>query len=75
MGLLPAIADGDIATFGSAGTRVFSGQVGDARACYTALLDEFVAAVHGYGPAPTADAARGLRLQEIVDEVRARAAG
>ncbi len=56
-------------------THVFRGRVVDATACYTALLDEFVAAIRGTGPPPAADAARGLRLQEIVDEVRARAAG
>lgn len=63
----------EIGVFGSAGTHVFSGRVEDATACYATLLDEFVAAVRGTGPAPAADAARGLRLQEIVDEVRARA--
>lgn len=63
----------EIAAFGSTGSHVFGGRVGDATACYAALLDEFVAAIRRTGPAPAADATRGLRLQEIVDEVRALA--
>ncbi|MGI5126404.1 Gfo/Idh/MocA family protein [Pseudonocardia sp. CA-107938] len=63
----------EIAAYGGAGTHVFRGRVADAQECYKALLDEFLAAVHGTGPMPVADAARGLRLQEIVDGVRALA--
>jgi len=60
----------EIAAFGGVGAQVFRGRVADATACYAALLDEFVAAVRGSGSPPVADAARGLRLQEIIDEVR-----
>lgn len=63
----------EIAAFGSGGTHVFRGRVADAKDCYATLLDEFLAAVHGTGPKPVADAARGLRLQEIVDGIRALA--
>jgi predicted dehydrogenase len=63
----------EVAAFGAAGTHVFRGRVADAKDCYTALLDEFLAAIHGSGPMPVADAARGLRLQEIVDGIRALA--
>ena len=61
----------EVAAFGAGGTHVFRGRVADAKECYASLLDEFLAAVHGTGPMPVADAARGLRLQEIVDGIRA----
>lgn len=63
----------ELAVFGGAGRHRFSGRVADPAACYARLLDELVAAVRGEGPPPRLDAARGLRLQEIVDEVRVAA--
>lgn len=60
----------ELAVFGAAGRHRLHGRHSDAPTCYARLLDEFVAAVHGHGPPPVLDAARGLRLQEIVDEVR-----
>ncbi|WP_232661423.1 Gfo/Idh/MocA family protein [Pseudonocardia sp. TRM90224] len=59
----------EIAVFGPAGVQRLSQKVGDAVGCYSNLLDELVAAVAGTGPAPQLDAARGLRLQEIIDEI------
>lgn len=61
----------EFAVFGAAGRHVLPGRAWDARACYAALLDELVAAVQGAGPPPALDAAHGLRLQEILGEVRA----
>ncbi|GAA3248889.1 Gfo/Idh/MocA family oxidoreductase [Pseudonocardia petroleophila] len=63
----------ELTVFGGVGRHRFSGGAADARTCYGRLLDGFVDAVHG-GPPVVLDAARGLRLQEVVDEV-ARAAG
>lgn len=63
----------ELAVFGGIGRHRFSGGASDAPTCYARLLDGFVDAVHG-GPPVTLDAARGLRLQEVVDEVQ-RAAG
>lgn len=57
----------ELAVFGGVGRHQISGRVADASACYARLLDELVAAVRGDGPPPALDAARGLRLQEIVD--------
>lgn len=64
----------ELAVFGGVGRHQLTGRHSDAATCYARLLDEFVAAVRGDGPPPVLDAARGLRLQEIVDEVR-RTAG
>ncbi len=63
----------ELAVFGGAGRHRFTGRVADAPACYARLLDELVAAVRGDGPPPRLDAARGLRLQEIVEDVRVAA--
>ena len=61
----------EFTVFGGAGRHRLAGRAWDAGASYAALLDELVAAVRGAGPPPALDAARGLRLQEILDEVRA----
>jgi predicted dehydrogenase len=58
----------EFAVFGRDGQHRV-GRAADAVACFGHLLDELVAAVHGSGPAPELDAARGLRLQELVAEV------
>lgn len=66
----------ELAVFGRAvadGRHRFSGRVADAPACYGRLLDELVAAVRGDGPPPALDAARGLRLQELVEQARTAA--
>lgn len=63
--------ESEFTVFGSAGTHRLPGRVWDARASYTELLGELAAAVRGTGPAPALDAAHGLRLQEILDAVRA----
>lgn len=63
----------EVALFGRdapGGRHRFSGRVADATACYARLLDDLVAAVRGAGPPPAFDVARGLRLQELVDEAR-----
>jgi hypothetical protein len=59
----------ELAVFGGVGRHQVGGRVADARSCYGRLLDELVTAVRGEGPPPPLDAARGLRLQEIVDAV------
>jgi predicted dehydrogenase len=59
----------EFTVFGGAGRHRLPGRAWDAGASYAALLDELVAAARG-GPAPRLDAAHGLRLQEILDEVR-----
>lgn len=58
----------ELTVFGGVGRHRLARGAADAPACYARLLDEFVGAVHG-GPPVALDAARGLRLQEIVDEV------
>lgn len=63
----------ELTAFGGVGRHRLAGRAADAPTCYARLLDRFVDAVHG-GPPVELDVARGLRLQEIVDEVR-RAAG
>ena len=63
----------ELTAFGGVGRHRLSGRAADAPACYARLLDGFVDAVRG-GPPVALDVARGLRLQEIVDEV-GRAAG
>ena len=45
------------------------GRAADPIACFTHLLDELVAAIDGTGPPPPLDAARGLRLQELIEQV------
>jgi predicted dehydrogenase len=59
----------EFATFGGVGTHRFAGRA-DGRTGYAHLLDELVAAVEGTGPRPATDVARGLRLQELVTEIR-----
>lgn len=63
----------ELTAFGGVGRHRLGFGGADAPTCYARLLDTFVDAVHGGPPVPL-DAARGLRLQEIVDEVR-RTAG
>lgn len=60
----------EFAVFGGAGTRRLAGHRPDALACFARLLDEFVAGCSGAGQAPALDAARGLRLQQIIQQVR-----
>jgi hypothetical protein len=55
---------------GGAGRHRIAGRGADAGSCYATLLDELVAAVAGSGPPPSLDVARGLRLQELVEDVR-----
>jgi hypothetical protein len=57
--------------FGGAGRHRLAGRGADAATCYAALIDELVAALDGSGPPPALDVARGLRVQELVEAVRA----
>lgn len=61
----------EFTVFGGAGRHRIAGRGADATTCYAALLDELVAAVDGSGPPPALDVTRGLRLQELVEAVRA----
>jgi predicted dehydrogenase len=61
----------DFTVLGGAGRHRLAGRGADAPICYAALLDELVAAVDGSGPPPALDVTRGLRLQELVEAVRA----
>jgi predicted dehydrogenase len=61
----------EFTVFGGAGRHRLAGRGADATTCYAALLDELVAAVDGSGPPPALDVTRGLRVQELVDAVRA----
>jgi predicted dehydrogenase len=63
----------EFTVLGGAGRHRFTGRGDDAITCYAALLDELVAAVDGSGPPPALDVARGLRVQELVESVRAAA--
>jgi predicted dehydrogenase len=58
----------EFAVFGPTG-RHRVGRAADPIACFTHLLDELVAAIDGTGPPPPLDAARGLRLQELIEQV------
>jgi predicted dehydrogenase len=60
----------EFTVFGGAGRHRLAGRPVSAPDCYARLLDELVAAVRGDGPAPRLDVARGLRLQEVIDEVQ-----
>ncbi len=60
----------EFTVFGGAGRHRLTGRAWEARSSYAALLDELVAAVRGEGPPPPLDAAHGLRLQHILDQVR-----
>jgi GFO/IDH/MocA oxidoreductase family protein len=61
----------EFTVFGGAGRHRLAGRGADATTCYAALLDELVAAVDGSGPPPALDVTRGLRVQELVEAVRA----
>jgi predicted dehydrogenase len=61
----------EFTVLGSAGRHRLAGRSSEPLECYSALLDELVAAVDGSGPPPALDVARGLRLQELVEEVGA----
>jgi predicted dehydrogenase len=63
----------EFAVFGRAGTHRLPTRPDDAAGAYRRLLDEFTAAVRGAGPLPPLDAAHGLHLQEVVEQVRAAA--
>jgi predicted dehydrogenase len=63
----------EFTVFGGAGRHRLAGRGADAPTCYAALLDELVAAVDGSGPPPALDVTRGLRVQELVEAVRAAA--
>lgn len=60
----------EFTVFGGAAASRLAARPADPVDCYGRLLDGFVAAVRGDAPPPALDAARALRLQEIVDEVR-----
>jgi predicted dehydrogenase len=60
----------EVAVFGGAGRHRLSERAADATACYGRVLDELVAAVRGTGPAPALDAAHGLYLQDVIEQVR-----
>jgi predicted dehydrogenase len=60
----------EFTVFGSAGRHRLAGRTSDAPICFAGLLDEFVAAVDGSGPAPVLDVGRGLWLQELIEQVR-----
>jgi predicted dehydrogenase len=64
----------EFTVFGGAGRHRIAGRGADAATCYAALLDELVAAVDGSGPPPSLDVTRGLRVQELVEAVRAAVA-
>lgn len=61
----------EFAVFGPGVSHRLAGRSADAPMCYVALLDELVAAVAGTGPAPALGVERGLRLQELIEQVRA----
>jgi predicted dehydrogenase len=63
----------EFAVWGPSG-RHRVGRAADAVACFTGLLDELVAAIDGSGPPPPLDAAHGLRLQELIEQVGSVAA-
>ncbi|HET6260280.1 MAG TPA: Gfo/Idh/MocA family oxidoreductase [Pseudonocardia sp.] len=63
----------EFAVFGPNGRHRLAGRHADPRTCFAALLDELVAAIDGSGPPPALDVARGLRLQELVEQVRSAA--
>jgi predicted dehydrogenase len=61
----------EFTVLGGAGRHRLTGRGADASTCYAALLDELVAAVDGSGPPPALDVTRGLRVQELIEAVRA----
>jgi predicted dehydrogenase len=60
----------EFAVFGGAGRHRLAGRSVDAVACYTRLLDAFTGAASDGDAASLPDVARGLALQEIVEQVR-----
>jgi predicted dehydrogenase len=60
----------EFAVFGPGVSHRLAGRSADALTCYAALLDELVAAVAGTGPAPVLGVERGLRLQEVIEQIR-----
>jgi predicted dehydrogenase len=63
----------EFTVFGGAGRHQLAGRAADPEESYAALLDELVAAVDGSGPPPVLDVARGLRLQELIEDIRTAA--
>jgi predicted dehydrogenase len=63
----------EFTVLGGAGRHRLAGRSADPLESYAALLDELVAAVDGSGPPPALDVARGLRLQELIEEIRTAA--
>ncbi|WP_243653536.1 Gfo/Idh/MocA family protein [Pseudonocardia endophytica] len=63
----------EFGVFGPAGRHVLRARSDDATTCYGRMLDELAFAVGPGRPGPAVDAARALRLQEIVDEIRGAA--
>jgi predicted dehydrogenase len=71
---LPVVpSEVEFAVFGGGGRHRLAARAADAPSCYARLLDEFVAAVLGSGPAPPLDAAHGLYLQDVIEQVRTAA--
>ena len=64
----------EFGVFGSAGRHVLARRADTAITCYTRMLDELAFAIELGRTGLAVDAARALRLQEIVDDIR-RAAG
>ncbi|MGQ0577216.1 MAG: Gfo/Idh/MocA family protein [Pseudonocardia sp.] len=60
----------EFAVFGGAGVHRLTARAADPVRCYARLLDGFVAAVRGTGPAPVLDVARALHVQEVIEQVR-----
>jgi predicted dehydrogenase len=63
----------EFVVLGGAGRHRLAGRNAEPGDSYAVLLDELVAAVNGSGPPPALDVAHGLRLQELIDAVRAAA--
>lgn len=64
----------ELTVFGGAGRHRFAGRGADARSCYGALLGAFTAAVRDGDAGGLAGVARGLALQEVLEQVRTAAA-
>lgn len=61
----------EFGVFGGIGSHRLAARAADPVACYGRLLDSFVGAVTGTGPAPVLDAPRALHLQEVIEQVQA----
>ncbi len=59
----------EFGVFGSAGRHVLARRADTAVTCYTRMLDELAFSIELGRPGLPVDAARALRLQEIVDEI------